>query len=93
MGLKSPVLQFVKTLFFIFFLHFAFCILDTKNCKVIENSSNTPLNCSPFNCTYLDNIHYNIISAKSGRMKLKSGHLELRFSVFILMYYNTSQLP
>ena len=67
-----------------YFLHkFDFCIFEPKNCDVINNSSKAPLNFSPYQCTYmyLGKNHFDIISAKSEKMKLKSGHLELRFSV------------
>ena len=50
---------------------------------MIENSFKAPLNLSPLKCTYLGkkSFHNNDISAKSEKMKLKSGHLELHFSV------------
>ena len=80
MGLKSPILQFeknaLKTIIF-----FKSLIFEPKNCEVIETSFKTPLNFSPLKCTYSGKIHFNNISAKSEKLKLKSGHLELRFSV------------
>ena len=50
---------------------------------MIENSSKAPLHFSLLKCTYLGKNHFNIISAKSEKMKLKSGHLEFRFSVVL----------
>ena len=81
MGLKSPILQFeknaLKTIIF-----FKSLIFEPKNCEVIETSYETSLNFSPLKCTYSGKIHFNNISAKSEKkLKLKSGHLELRFSV------------
>ena len=37
----------------IFFKKIDFCIFEPKNREVIENSSKTPLNFSPLQCTYL----------------------------------------
>ena len=67
-----------------FLQKFEFCIFELKNCEVIENSFKALLNFSPFKCTYLGKGNFNNISAKSEKMKLKSGHLELRFSVYTL---------
>ena len=58
---------------------FDFCIFEPKNCEVIENSFKAPFNFSPLKCTYLGKVYFNVISAKSEKMKLKSGHLELLF--------------
>ena len=41
----------LKTL--IFFKKMFFCIFNPKNREVIENSSKTPLNFCPLQCTYL----------------------------------------
>ena len=54
--LQSSVLEFriktaLKTLSF--FKKLIFCIFELKNCEMIENSSKTPLNFSPLQCTYL----------------------------------------
>ena len=59
-----------------------FCIFEPKNCEVIENSFKAPLSFSLLKCTHLGKHHFNNISAKSEKMKLKSGHLELHFSVY-----------
>ena len=48
---------------------------------VKSNNFKAPLNLSPLKCTYLGKNHFNNISAKSEKMKLKGGHLELRFKV------------
>ena len=82
-GLKSPVLQFEKNCSQNTYLpqKLYFCIFEPKNCEVIENSSKAPLNLVPWNAHIWAKIHLNIISAKSEKMKLKSGHLELHFSV------------
>ena len=53
---ESPILQFEKktALKKAYFLQkFDFCIFEHKNCEVIENSSEAPLNLSPLKCTYL----------------------------------------
>ena len=56
----------------------------SKNCEVIENSSKASLNCSPLKYTYLGKKIISISLALSQRkMKLKSGHLKLRFSVYV----------
>ena len=58
-------------------------IFEPKNYVVTEISFKALLNFSPLECTYLGKNHFNIISALSEKMKLKSGHLELWFSVYI----------
>ena len=63
-----------------FFQNFVFCIFEPINYKVIENSCNAPLNLSSLTHIWAK-IHFNIIRTKSEKIKLKSGHLELRFSV------------
>ena len=98
MGLKSPVLQFekktaLKTL--IYFKNLIFCIFEPKNCEVIENSSKAPLNFSPLKCKYLAKkfISISLALAKSEEMKLKSGHLELHFSVYLIYRTGHSSRP
>ena len=53
--LQSPVLEFDKnyTQNAYFLQNVDFCIFESKNRKVIENSSKTPLDFSPLQCTYL----------------------------------------
>ena len=71
----------LKTL--IFLKKVDFCIFEPKNRKVIENSSKTPLNfLVHYRAHTLAKIYFNITRAKSGKKKLKSGYLELRFSVW-----------
>ena len=54
-GLQSPVLEFDKNCNqnAYFLQKVDFCIFELKNREVIEHSSNTPLNFSPLQCTYL----------------------------------------
>ena len=94
MGLKSPVLQFEKhcTQNSYFLQKLDFCIFEPKNCKMIENSSNAPLNFSPPKCNIRAKNHFNIIRAKSEKKKLKSGYLELRFSVVRWVIKNINSL-
>ena len=80
---KSTVLQFEKNCTLNYFLQkIDFCIFEPQKSELIENSSKASLNFSPLKCTYLGK-KFNIISTKSEKMKLKSGHLELRFSVLL----------
>ena len=59
-----------------------FCIFEPKNREVIEKSSKTPLNLVHCNAHTWAKIHFNITRAESEKKnKLKSGYLELRFSV------------
>ena len=53
--LQSPVLEFDKncTQNTYFRQKVDFCIFELKNHEMIENSSKTPLNFSPLQCTYL----------------------------------------
>ena len=89
--MQSPVLGFDKncTQNAYFLQKVDFSILEPNNCEVIENSSKTPLNFSTLQCTYLGKIHFNVTRAKSEKKKLKSGYLELRFSIFIMYYINS----
>ena len=49
---------------------------------MIENSFKTTLSFSPLQCKYLGKNHFKITRALSEKKKLKSGYLELRFSVY-----------
>ena len=53
--MQSPVLEFEKTALetLIFLKKLIFAFFEPKNREVIENSSKTPLNFSPLQCTYL----------------------------------------
>ena len=57
-GVQSPVVEFDKncTQNAYFLQKVDFCIFEPKNREVIENSSKTPLNFSPLQCTYLGKI-------------------------------------
>ena len=83
----------LKTL--IYFKNLIFCIFEPKNCEVIENSSKAPFNFSPLKCKYLAKklISISLALAKSEKMKLKSGHLELRFSVYEIYRNGPSSRP
>ena len=54
-GFQSPVPEFDKNCTQNAYFHqkVDFCIFGPKNLEVIENSSKTPLNFSPLQCTYL----------------------------------------
>ena len=56
-----------------------------------ENSFKATLNFSSLNAYIWAKIHFNNISAKSEKMKLESGHLELRFSVHIFPIGNVER--
>ena len=62
----------LKTL--ILFKILIFISLNRKNCEVIRNFSKAPLNSSSLKCTYLGKNHFNIISAKSEKNEIESGH-------------------
>ena len=67
-----------------------YCVVQWVDCYIFErniNSSKVALNLSQFECTYWAKIHFDIICAYSVKMKLKSGHLELAFSVLALSLY------
>ena len=63
--MQSPVLEFDKncTQNAYFLQKVDFCIFEPRNREVIENSSKTPLNFSPLQCTYLGENHFNITRA------------------------------
>ena len=84
-GLQSPVLEFDKncTQNAYFLQKVDFCIFEPKNLEVIENSSKTPLiSFSPLQCTYLGKNSFQYHLGLVRKKKLKSGYLELRFSVY-----------
>ena len=68
----------LKTL--IFFKKLIFAFLNPKNHEVIETSK-TPLSFSPLQCTYLGKKSFRYHKGLVRKKKLKSGYLELRFSV------------
>ena len=68
----------LKTLIF---LKNDFCIFEPKNREVNENTSKTPLCFSPLQCTYLGKNSFHNHLGLVRKKKLKSGYLELRFSV------------
>ena len=59
------------------FLHF----LAKKNLWIEDNFSEKLLNFCPFNYTYLGKNHFNVISAWSEMINLKSDQLEILLSV------------
>ena len=75
----------LKTL--IFFKNFDFCILEPKNREVIEDSTKTTLSFSPLQCTYLAKNSFQYHKGFVRKKKLKSGYLELRFSVYIPKWF------
>ena len=83
--MQSPVLEFDKicTQNAYFLQKFDFCIFDPKNREVIENSSKTPRNFSSLQYTYSDKYSLQYHKGLVRKKKLKSGYLELRFSVYI----------
>ena len=81
--MQSPVLEFDKncTQNAFFLQKFDFCIFEPKNREVTENSSKTPLNFGSLQYTYLDKNSFQYHKGLVRKKKLKSGYLELRFSV------------
>ena len=66
-----------------FLQKFDFCIFEPKNCEVIVSSSKAVLYFSPLKCTYLGKFISISLALGQEKIRLKSGHLELRFSVYI----------
>ena len=81
--MQSPVLEFDKncTQNAYFLQKFDFCIFEPKNRELIENSSKTPLNFGSLQYTYLGKNSFQYHKGLVRKKKLKSGYLELRFSV------------
>ena len=69
----------LKTL--IFFKNLIFAFFEPKNREVIENSSKTPLNFGSLQYTYLGKNSFQYHKGLVRKKKLKSGYLELQFSV------------
>ena len=69
----------LKTL--IFFKKLIFAFLNPKNREVIENFPKHRLTLVNYNAHTWAKIHFNTTRAYSDKKKLKSGYLELRFSV------------
>ena len=82
--MQSPVLELDKncTQSAYFLQKVDFGIFEPKNCEVIENFSKTSLNFSPSQCIYLGKKFISISLGLSQKKKLKSGYLELHFSVY-----------
>ena len=64
-----------------FLLKIDFCIFEPKNRELIENSFIAPPNCSPLKCTYLGKMSFQYHLRLVRKAKMKSGLLELRFSI------------